>query len=919
MRAGTDDEPRSRGLVGRVEELGAISELLEAARLGLSGVLVLEGEAGIGKTALINEALSAAKGFRKLRVEGVRSERGLAFAALHRLLLPVIGRLSDLPSRQRRALESTFGIIDADRPERFLIALATLTLLADLAANTPLLCVIDDAQWLDAESLEIISFVGRRLQADRLVLLVGTRGEPATLEGLPHLAVAGLRADEARRLLAAVATSPIDEDVASRIIDATTGSPLAIIEIASGLSAEELGGGRSFPVQLPAGARLNEHFLDQVCALPVDTRSYLLLAAAEPAGDPVLLALAASKLSLPLEAPEAAIQAGILRIEDRVRFRHALIASAVYGAASGDDRRAAHGALASVIDPGSDREGRAWHLASSTAGPDEAVSAELSACADRVHERGGFAAEAAFRTRAAELTPDRIARARRQLIAAQAHLVAGAPQTAAGLLARAEPALVDELFRVDALRLDAALHAYTAPGRVPAILLDAAQRLVPLDPGRAAETFGEAIQASLVSCQLTADTTPADIASAALSSGLLRDDVDDVSRLLYTGFATRLAVGYAEAVPYLRRAVATAAAWPSDVVSLERWVVLVNTLAMELWDAVDATSLVDTMATDERERGALEPLRITLLALGHHAMWRGRFAEADAAYSESAAISVSLGATRSAAELQKVELLAWQGDDGRTLKRAEFMTGELSEAVGAGINVNIGRVALTLLHLGHGRYREAFDAAWPLFIYDFPAQANRALPDIIEAAVRCGEIAAAKAALARLSDRATVAGSDWALGVLARSEALVGVGAAVEDGYRRALAHLEQTELITEVARTQLLYGEWLRRQHRRADARSQLVAALEHFSAMGAQAFERRAGAELEATGAVARKRTVDTANHLTPQELQVARLAANGETNHQIAAKLYISAATVDYHLGKVYRKLGIRRRHHLRSTLS
>ena len=919
-RTAVDDVRGSPGLVGRIAELRAITDLLDGARQGVSGVLVVDGEPGMGKATLIKEAMRGASGFRTLQVDGVRSERGFAFAALHRLLLPVIDRVAGLPARQRRALQSTFAMIDADPPERSLIGLATLTLLADVAAHAPLLCVIDDAQWLDGESVEIISFVGRRLQADSIVLLVVTRGEPSAFDGLPHLAVSGLATEDARTLLAAVAPSPIDDVVATRIIGATTGSPLAIIELTNVLSREELGGGRRLPLPLPVGARLEGHFLDQVRALPEATRSYLLLAAAEPAGDLALLALAAAALSLPPDAAEPTVRAGILRIEDRVRFRHALIASAVYGEASGEGRRATHRALASVIDVATDREGRAWHLASSVAGPDEAISAELSACADRVHERGGFATEAAFRTRAAELTPDRITRAKRQLAAAQAHLVAGAPQTAAALLALGEPALTDELLRIDARRLEALLHAYTAPGQVPAILLDAAQRLVPLDAGRAAETFGEAIQASLVSCQLTADTTPADIARAALDSGLLGDRVDDVPRLLQAGFATRLAVGYAEAVPYLRRAVTTAASSLSDVAALERWVVFVNHLGMELWDAADATSLLHAEAADERERGALEPLRVTLLAIAHDAMWRGRFADADAAYSEAAAISVSLGGDALSWEVQKVELLAWQGDEARVLTTAELMTGELSQAVGSGVNVNIGRVALAVLHLAHGRYREAFDAAWPLFILDFPAQSNRALPDTIEAAVRCGEIAAAETALGRLSDRAQVAGSDWALGVLARSQALVAFDdAGAEDHYRQALAHFEGTALTTELARTQLLFGEWPRRRRRRVDARSQLAGAIDHFSKMGARAFERRARAELQATGAVARKRNVDTADDLTPQELQVARLAADGETNKEIAGKLYISVATVEYHLRKVYRKLAITRRHHLRTALS
>ena len=906
--------------MGRSVELRAITDLLDGARKGTSGVMVIDGEPGMGKTTLVTEAVRKAGGFRTLHVDGLRSERSYAFGALHRLLLPVIDRVGDLPAPQRLALETTFGMTMSDAPERFLVALATLTLLADVAAHDPLLCVIDDAQWLDGESAEIIGFVGRRLHAESIVMLLATRGEPAAspsaLDRLPRLSLGGLAADDARTLLAAVAALPIEDDVATRIIGATSGSPLAIVELATRLTAEELGGGLRLPLRLPVGALLEQHFLDQVRALPEATRNYLLIAAAEPSGDRGLLGLAAAALSLPPDAAEPAVRARILRIGDPVQFRHALIASAVYGAATGEERRAAHRALASVLDPATDREGRAWHLAASTSTPDEGIAAELSACAERVHDRRGFAAEAAFRARAAELTPDPATRAQRQLAAAHAHLVAGAPRTAAALLAAAEPALADELLRVDARRLDAALHAYSVPGNVPSILLDAAHRLLPLDAGRAAEAFAEAVQASMVSCQLTAGTTAAEISKAALATGLLGRGVDDAAGLLHVGFATRLSAGYAEAVPYLRRAVVSAASKP-DVASLERWVVLVNNLAMELWDA-EFGALWEAAAANERQRGALEPLRITLLAVGHHATWQGRFADADAAFTESGALSVLLGADAATSEMQKVELLAWQGDDAQAMPRVEWMTGPLMEALGCGININIGRVALAVLHVGHGRYRQALDAAWPVFLSDFPAQGNRVLPEIIEAAIRCGETARAEEALARLSERTRIVGSDWALGVLARCEALVAKDAAAEDCYRQSLAHLERTALTTELARTQLVFGEWLRRHGRRGDARTQLAAALDHFSEMGAGAFEQRARAELKATGAIAPRRSVDTANDLTPQELQVARLAADGDTNQEIAGKLYISAATVDYHLRKVYRKLNITSRHRLPAVL-
>lgn len=908
-------------VIGRLPELEALEELLHHAREGRSGVLVVEGVAGIGKTTLLEAAVAAAEGFRVLRVDGVESERALAFAAIHRLLLPVLDELGELPERQREALEAVFGLRGAT-PERFLVGLATLTLLTDVAEAGPLLCVVDDAQWIDRESLEIISFVGRRLQVDGVALLlamrVGPGGSVHGPEGLPRLSLEGLHPVDVRSLVALIAGCRVDAGVADRIVREAQGSPLAILEVVSALSEEQLAGGRKLPAALPIGARLETHFLDQVSLLPPDARSLLLVVAADSSGDPAIVPAAARSLSLSVDAAEPAVRVGLLTDGPSMRFRHPLIRSAVYRGAASEDRRQVHLALAAATDRDLDPEGHAWHLASSTAYPDDSIAADLWACGERAHEGGGFAAAAALQARSAELTVDPALRAERFLAAARSHHVAGAPTAAADLLSLAEPGLGDERHRIDALRLRAVMDTFTTPREVAANLLDAAKRLTPLDPDQARETFGEAVQASLVTLHLTLGTTPADVARAALASGLL-DDGAGAADLLHRGFAKRLALGYAEAVPDLAGAVEAALVSGEGVDGLQRWEVLVNYLAAELWDADGPVHLQRVIETDERDRGALGRLRVTLGAVAHILMWRGRFAEADALHSEAAAISIAMGETPVGWDLLKVELWAWQGDEERTRPTAELLAGEEAEHFGAGVLANVARMATVTLDLAGGRYREAFDAGWPVFRSDPPAQGNQVLPSLVEAAIRCGEADAAHAACARLAERAMVTHTPWALGVAARAKALVALDdPKAEAHYCESLHQLEQSPVEMELARTQLVYGEWLRRQNRPLDARDQLAPAVDGFGTAGALGFEKRARMELAATGTVARKRPRDSSSDLTPQEHQIARLAADGDTNREIAAKLYISGSTVDYHLRKVFPKLGITSRRQLRKVL-
>jgi DNA-binding CsgD family transcriptional regulator len=907
--------------VGRAEECDAVDRVLAAARDGLSGTLVLLGEAGMGKTTLLDFALEAATGFRVARVAGIQSESEFGFAALHRLLLPFMAGMDALPDRQRQALRSAFGLDVGPPADRFLIGLAALTLLAD-RDDEPLLCVVDDAQWLDRESLDALAFVGRRLHADRVALLFAARSGTGThlpFDGLPILPVEGLADDSALELLTQVVAGTLDTEVARRVVAETRGCPLALTELAVDLSSEQLAGAGVLPAPLPISGRLETHFLRHVRALPADTQTLLLIAAAEPSGDPALLWNAAAALGVAADAADAAEKAGLLVIHTGVEFRHPLIRSAVYGSAAPPERRRVHAALAALTDATTEPTRRVWHLAAAAVGPDESVAAELERCASDAHDRGRYAEEAALLSRAAELTSDSRLRATRMLAAAQTHLVAGAPHAAETLLQLAKPHLDGPLVNAQAQRLQAALNSFTLPNEIPSVLLAAATALEALDVRLSRATYVEAIEACLVSCQLTKGTTPIAVARAALAAPASPDPEPTLADIMLEGFATRLAVGFVNAVPMLREGVARLTTHDASASGFSRWAVLGNNAAAELWDVDAYRTMLQRMEHTERERGALDSLRITLGGLGHSEMWAGRFGSAEAYHSQASELALALGADAFVWEMLKVELFAWQGDDVKTRRTAKLLTGDLVKTSGAGVAVNLALIALTILEMAQGHYAEALASAWQLYEHDFPPHGNQVLAEIVEAGVRGGNQDAAEAAFARLSERAGASATPWALGLLARSEALLADDGTAEPSYQGAVAHLSATPVRTDLARAHLLYGEWLRRQKRRLDARAELKTAYDMFATMGANAFAERARVELAATGERARRRSVDTSNDLTPQEDQVARLASQGATNREIAERLYISDSTVDYHLRKVYRKLGLSSRRALRDVLA
>ena len=910
-------------LVGRDLERQELRHLCEVARRGISGVLVVRGDGGIGKTALFDDVIASETGAHATRVSGFEAEMELSFAGLQRLLLPWESEQSRLPRPQRAALKTAFGQSEGAPADRFLVGLATLTLLAGAAsANGPLTCLMDDAQWLDRESLEVLSFVGRRLYAEGIVLLFGLRDpvdHPFPLDGLPEMHLVGLVDQAAGELLRVSAPGPLDSRTVTRIVAETEGNPLAIVELVGELSTEELAVGGLLPEILPVHSRLESHFLRQLRALPVGAQTLMLIASAESTGDRDLIWRVACQLGV-LREDAAAVEAyGLLELRPQVSFRHPLLRSAVYGGASGAECRKVHAALAEATDSGTDPERKAWHRGLATYLPDESVAAELERSAERQRWSGGSAAVSKFLVLAADLTPKSEDQARRRLRAAEAALTAGAPGQSRALLDEAIPRLQDPLLRAQALRLDGALRAFTVPGEIPMILLKAARALRPLDTQFARDSLLEALTATLVSAQLTRSTSQLEIAREALAAPPGTDPEQSIGDLMLEGLGTRIATGFAEGVPILRHAIEMLDAESVESAGFQRWVVLASNAAADMWDCEEYRDIADRLEPIERDRGNLDALRITLGSRAHYEMWAGRFSLAEAIHTEASSIAVALGADGGIWELLKTELYAWQGRERETREAVTLMTGSLVEEVGAGVVVNLARIASVIIDLSHGHYDRALVVACDLYDDDSLPQGNQVLPEMVEAGVRSGDRAAAETALARLEERATVSGTPWALGLLARSKALLASDLESEHLYQRAIAHLEVTYVATDLARAHLLYGEWLRRQNRRVDARRSLRRAHDMFEAMGAEAFAERARIELRATGERARRRTIETSQQLTPQEEQIARLAARHATNLEIAAQLFISGNTVDYHLRKVFRKLGVTSRWQLAEALS
>jgi DNA-binding CsgD family transcriptional regulator len=908
-------------LLDRATEISALEGLLAAVQDGLSGVLVLRGDAGIGKTALLEWAAGRAEDVQLARVAGIQAEMGMGFAGLHQLLVPFLGGLEQLPGPQRQALGSAFGLVDGPAPDRFLVGLAALTLLTDAAAGRPVLCLVDDAQWLDQVSVEVLGFIARRLYADRVGVLFTVRegeGRVAALAGLPELVLGGLPGEAAGALLATSAGGRVDGRVSAQVVAGVAGNPLALVELAGELTAGELSGAVPLGWPLRFGGRLEELYLSRVRALPGDTRTVLLVAAADPTGDPVLVYRAAEQLGTGPEAGEAAGTGRLVSWQPGVRFRHPLIRSAAYYAAPPGARRRAHAALAAVTDRDADPDRRAWHLAEAAPGPDEEVAAELERSAGRAQARGGLAAAAAFLERSVLLTADPARHAERVLAAAQASMQAGAFGKALELLATAEAGPLDEFAsaHVDLLRGRIAF-ASRRGSDAPPLLLKAARSLELLDARLARETYLEALFAALFAGRLALGGGAREVAEAARAVPSPQQPAR-APDLLLDGLALVVTEGYPAGAPVLKRAVS---AFRSADVSREEgrhwlWLSQADLAAGLLWDYESWDLLSARRVKLARDAGALTalPFAATIRAGVH--LWAGEFAAAATLVAEVESVTEATGS--SIAPTAAVALAAFTGREADAAELIEVGTKD-AERRGEGRRLTFFHWATAVLCNSLGRYADALAAAQQAS-EDSPADlfAAWALAELIEAAARSGAPDRAAGPLQRLSATARASGTDWALGVEARCRALLSEGAAAEACYREAIGRLGRTRVRTELARAHLLYGEWLRRARRRIDAREQLRLAHQMFDAMGMAAFAERAGRELRATGERARPRSPGAAAVLTPQEEQIARLVAGHLTNREIAARLFISASTVEYHLRKIFRKLDIASRAQLARTL-
>ena len=904
-------------LLGRRSECEKLDRLLDAVRAGQSQALVVLGEPGLGKTALLDYASERATGCRVARAAGVQSEMELAFAALHQLCAPMLDRLESLPGPQRDALSVAFGLSAGNAPDRFLVGVAALSLLSEMAEEQPLVCVVDDAQWLDRASAQTLAFVARRLLAESIAVVFATREASADFNGLPELTLEGLGDAEARELFDSVIKAPIDERVRDRFVAETRGNPLALLELPHGNMADWMTGGFGFPDALPMSGRIEESFRRRIDALPAETQRALLVAAAEPLGEPVLVWRAAERLGIEAEAAAPATAAGLVEFGARVRFRHPLVRSAVYRAASVGERQTVHGALADATDPEVDPDRRAWHRAHATPGLDEDVAADLERSAGRAQARGGLAAAAAFLKRATELTPEAARRARRALAAAKAKHQAGAPDAALELLATAQAGPLDEFesARADVLRGQIAF-AVNRGRNAPPLLLKAAKRLEPLDARFARDTYLDAFAAAIFAGPLASNGGVLEVAQAALAAPAGPQPAR-AADLMLDGLALRIAEGYAAGVPVLKRALS---AFRGEEISSEQglhWLWLASNAALYLWDDESLDVVSTRLAGFARDAGALTVLPLALSMRTALHVFAGELDAAASVVEEAEAVMEATGSQFT--PYGALVLVAWQG---REAGAAGLFEATMKDAMprGEGIGLPIVQWMRAVLYNGLGRYDDARATAARASAHpEGLGFSTWVLPELIEAAVRSGTAELAANALQKLSDRTRASGTDWALGIEARSRALLSETEAAELLYREAIERLSRTRIRAELARAHLLYGEWLRRERRRQDAREQLRTAHHMFTTMGIEAFAQRAARELLATGESARKRNGETSGDLTPQEAQIARLARDGLSNPEIGSQLFISPRTVQYHLHKVFGKLEISSRTQLDRALT
>jgi DNA-binding CsgD family transcriptional regulator len=878
--------------------------------------MVLRGEAGVGKSALLGYLADRVDGWQVARAVGVESEMELAYAGLHQLCGPMLDRLDQLPVPQRDALAVVFGQRTGPAPDRFLVGLATLTLLAEVAEAQPLVCIVEDAQWLDQASTQILGFVARRLLAEQVALVGAARtgvGDDV-LAGLPELVIGGLGDRDARALLLEHVPGPLDVAVCDQIVAESHGNPLALLELPRTWNTVALAGGFGLPASQPVAGKIEQSYARRLRRLPAETRLLLLAAAAEPMGDPVLFHRAAEDLGVEVAAVSPAVDAGLLQVGGRVEFAHPLVRSAAYRSAAAEDRHRVHRALAAATDAEADLDRRAWHLAQATPGPGEAVAAELERSAGRAQARGGVAAAAAFLQRAVALTVDPARRAERALAAAEVSFQAGAFDAALGLVATAEAGPLDDFrrARIDLLRGHAAVVSSYGSDAAP-LLLQAARRLEVFDLELARGAYLTAYGSAMSAAHLGQAAVFLDICRA-IEDLPPPQGAPDAKSLLLEGLARMHTDGRAVATPILQRAANAVAQMPEEDVL--RWGWTAPMASNATWDSDGSSAIFERQAKIVRDAGALVELPLFLSSLALDKVWNGDLAGARLLIAESDTVAAATGSQLP--PFAALRLLSMQGReaDASTLIATTI---EHATARGQGLAVRVAQWAAAVLYNGLARYDEAAATARQVTANDIdPYPQMWVLPELVEAAARVGDSKLARGALERLAETTQPAGTNFALGIEARSRALVSDGATAEEPYREAIDRLGQTQLRPELARAQLLYGEWLRREGRRVDARRQLRTAYDLFDAIGMEGFAERARRELLATGEKVRQRSPETRDELTAQEEQIARLARDGLSNPEIGGQLFISARTVEWHLRKVFTKLGISSRRQLRIAL-
>jgi DNA-binding CsgD family transcriptional regulator len=906
-----------RPLLGRDRECSALEGMLTDALAGQSRVMVLRGEPGIGKSALLGHLSDRLEGWRVARAVGVESELELAHSSLHQICAPMLDQLGRLPDPQREALSTVFGLSAGPAPTRFLVALATLTLLAEVADQQPLVCIVDDAHWLDRASEQVLGFVARRLLAERVAIVCAARtgiGDHV-LAGLPELPVGGLDDSDARALLLGHVHGPLDAAVCEQVIAESHGNPLALLELPRTSDVARLAGGFGLPGSQPVASKIEQSYTRRLDVLPPETRLLVVAAAADPLGDPMLLHRAVETLGIEMAAAAPAVDAGLVDVGARVEFAHPLVRSAAYRAATTHDRARVHRALAEATDARTDPDRRAWHRAHAAPGPDEAVADELERSAARAQSRGGVAAAAAFLQRAVALTANRERRAERALAAADANFQAGAFDAALGLVSTADAGPLDEFQRARAELLRGRIaFASGLTSEAPPLLLKAARQLEAYDLDLARETYLIAWNAAVTAGHLGGREILLEICTSARalppSVGAPRPH-----DLLLEGVALAVTDGHAAAAPTLQRATQALAEIPLE--DALRWGFMALVATALVWDFETMLAISARQARLFREAGALYPLPSTLHVLGLASAWMGDFAAATSAHAEAESVALATG--NHIAPYTLLRLRALQGREAETVARIASAI-EHGETQGQGLSATYAHWASAVLNNGLARYAEAAAAARrAVAIAIEPWHTMWALPELVEAAAHIGEHELAAGALEQLAGTTQPTGNDLALGIETRCRALVSGGAVAEDLYRTAIDHLGRTRLRPELARAHLVYGEWLRRAGRRFAAREQLRTAHDMLSTIGMDAFAERARRELLATGERVRRRSDDTRGQLTPQEEQIARLARDGLSNREIATMLYLSGRTVEWHLHKVFAKLGVSSRRQLGGALA